>query len=373
MAYTTLSVAYINGDVFSAGDINNTNTVANALTNGTNQALIAAKGDILTGSATANALAKTTVGSNNTVLYANSAASGGVSWGLITSAMITDGTITGTDIASGTITSTNILDATITGTDIASGTITATNIASGTITSTNIANDTIVNADINTSAGIVDTKLATISTAGKVSNSATTATSANTGSAIVARDASGEFAATFASFQGRSIGGLEYAPAITCGIAVTTTSTGVVRVGAYTSIATCITTNVTQSLAYHMAFHSSGTVVGGISSSGSTTSFNTSSDYRIKENVATLNNALATIEMLKPKAYNFITTPDEVQHGFLAHELQEVLPYAVTGEKDAVDNEGNIRPQQVDYSKLTGLLVGAVQELSARVKELENN
>lgn len=66
---------------------------------------------------------------------------------------------------------------------------------SGTVTSTMIANDTIVNADINSAAAIVDTKLATISTAGKVSNSATTATSGNTANAIVARDASGNFTA----------------------------------------------------------------------------------------------------------------------------------------------------------------------------------
>ena len=66
---------------------------------------------------------------------------------------------------------------------------------SGTITSTMLADGTIVNADINASAAIVDTKLATISTAGKVSNSATTATDANTVSAIVARDSSGNFAA----------------------------------------------------------------------------------------------------------------------------------------------------------------------------------
>lgn len=66
---------------------------------------------------------------------------------------------------------------------------------SGTITSTMIADDTIVNADINASAAIADTKLATISTAGKVSNSATTATSSNTANAIVARDASGNFTA----------------------------------------------------------------------------------------------------------------------------------------------------------------------------------
>ena len=75
------------------------------------------------------------------------------------------------------------------------GQITATSIATGAVTSAKILDDTIVNADINSAAGIVDTKLATISTASKVSNSATTATSANTASAIVARDASGNFTA----------------------------------------------------------------------------------------------------------------------------------------------------------------------------------
>jgi len=77
------------------------------------------------------------------------------------------------------------------------GTVQATTASLGTgiVTSAKIADDTIVNADINSAAGIVDTKLATIATAGKVSNSATTATSANTASAIVARDGSGNFTA----------------------------------------------------------------------------------------------------------------------------------------------------------------------------------
>jgi hypothetical protein len=73
------------------------------------------------------------------------------------------------------------------------GSATSPAIASGAVTSTKIADATIVNADIATTAAIVDTKLATIATAGKVSNSATTATSVNTNSAIVARDASGNF------------------------------------------------------------------------------------------------------------------------------------------------------------------------------------
>lgn len=104
--------------------------------------------------------------------------------GTVTSTMIADGTIVNADInASAAIDKTKISGTAITAGD------------TGTVTSTMIADGTIVNADINASAGIVDTKLATISTAGKVSNSATTATSANTASAIVARDASGNFTA----------------------------------------------------------------------------------------------------------------------------------------------------------------------------------
>jgi hypothetical protein len=111
MTITVLNTAYLNGDTFYAADINATNTVVNLLS--ASQSLIAAKGDILTGISD-DTLTKTTVGSNNTVLYANSSATGGVSWGLITSAMITDGTITGTDIASTTITASNIANSTIT-------------------------------------------------------------------------------------------------------------------------------------------------------------------------------------------------------------------------------------------------------------------
>ena len=295
----------------------------------------------------------------------------------VASANLVDGTITGTDIAAGTITSSNIADGTITGTDIASGTVTSSNILDG----------TILNADINASAGIVDTKLATISTAGKVSNSATTATSANTGSAIVARDGSGNFSAgtITASTSGQHTGnqngyvyslgssiGNDYQDAADFGSNPTTTSNGVLRVGNSTTGTTCITTNTSGANTYHLTFHYASNAIGSISTTTSTTSFNTSSDYRLKENVVPLADALAQIEMLQPKQYNFISEPDKTHHGFIAHELATVLPYAVTGEKDAVDDEGNIRPQQVDYSKLVGLLVGAIQELSARVKELEN-
>lgn len=115
MTITVLNTAYLDGDTFYAADINATNTVVNLLS--ASQSLIAAKGDILTGISD-DTLTKTAVGSNNTVLYANSSATGGVAWGTITSAMITDGTITGADIASSTITGSNIANSTIPSTKV---------------------------------------------------------------------------------------------------------------------------------------------------------------------------------------------------------------------------------------------------------------
>lgn len=122
----------------------------------------------------------------------------------VTTAKINNLAVTTAKLADDSVTSAKIVDGTIVNADInASAAIAKTKISgtavtladTGTITSTMIADGAIVNADINASASIVDTKLATISTAGKVSNSATTATSANTASAIVARDASGNFTA----------------------------------------------------------------------------------------------------------------------------------------------------------------------------------
>jgi hypothetical protein len=143
-------------------------------------------------------------------------ATGMIADSAITSAKIADGTIVNGDVnasaaiaysklnLASSIKSSDIVDGTIVNADInASAAIDATKISgtavtqadTGTVTSTMIADGTIVNTDISSSAAIADTKLATISTSGKVSNSATTATDANTASAIVARDASGNFTA----------------------------------------------------------------------------------------------------------------------------------------------------------------------------------
>ena len=102
------------------------------------------------------------------------------------------------------------------------------------------------------------------------------------------------------------------------------------------------------------------------------TTYNSVSDYRLKENIVPLENGLDRVLQLKPSKFNWIETGNETE-GFIAHELQEYFPDAVTGEKDAVySSTGNINPQSVDYGRITPLLVKAIQELEARVKELEN-
>jgi hypothetical protein len=146
-----------------------------------------------------------------------------------------------------------------------------------------------------------------------------------------------------------------------------------------------------------MVFYNINGPVGTITTSGSSTAYNTSSDYRLKENVVPMQDALQRITQLKPSRFNFIADDSVVVDGFIAHEVQEVVPEAISGEKDAMrdeqyevtpavlDDDGNeITPavmdtrsvpeyQGIDQSKLVPLLVGAVQELTARLEALENN
>lgn len=109
---------------------------------------------------------------------------------------------------------------------------------------------------------------------------------------------------------------------------------------------------------------------GNISITGSTTAYGTSSDYRLKENVQPMINALSKIAALKPCTYVWKST-DEVGEGFIAHELQEVCPDAVTGEKDEVNEDGSIKPQGIDTSFLVATLTAAIQEQQAMIEELK--
>ena len=112
-------------------------------------------------------------------------------------------------------------------------------------------------------------------------------------------------------------------------------------------------------------YDTSASIIGYISNVGGTaTAYNTTSDYRLKENIVPMTGALATVAQLKPVTYKWKTDGSDGQ-GFIAHELQAVVPDCVTGEKDAVDADGKPIYQGMDSSFLVATLVSAIQELKA--------
>jgi hypothetical protein len=134
-----------------------------------------------------------------------------------------------------------------------------------------------------------------------------------------------------------------------------------------------------------ITYQYNGSEVGSIKTTSTATSFVTSSDYRLKENIVPMTGALDKITQLKPVTYKWIADGSNGQ-GFIAHELQAVVPDCVTGEKDAVetytDEDGieQTRPvyQGIDTSFLVATLTAAIQEqqtiindLKARVETLE--
>jgi len=108
------------------------------------------------------------------------------------------------------------------------------------------------------------------------------------------------------------------------------------------------------------------TNVGAAYYNGSSVAWQTTSDYRLKENIVPLTNALDVVKNLKPKTYRWKESQAE-DTGFIAHELQELFPQAVSGQKDEVDERGNPRYQGVDVSFLVATLTAAIQELKVIV------
>jgi hypothetical protein len=107
-----------------------------------------------------------------------------------------------------------------------------------------------------------------------------------------------------------------------------------------------------------------GASIGTISTNGTNAAYNTSSDYRLKENIAPMTGALAKITQLNPVTYKWKKDQSDGE-GFIAHELAEVMPHAVTGAKDAVDKDGNPEHQGIDVSFLVATLTAAIQELKS--------
>ena len=110
----------------------------------------------------------------------------------------------------------------------------------------------------------------------------------------------------------------------------------------------------------------SAAVTGSITSTGNNaTQYNTSSDYRLKENVAPIQNGLTRLQQLNPVQFDWKNS-GETSEGFIAHEVQEVFPDAVCGEKDAEEMQG------MDYGRLTPLLVKAIQEQQTQIDALQS-
>ena len=142
-----------------------------------------------------------------------------------------------------------------------------------------------------------------------------------------------------------------------------------------------------------IVFFNGNGAVGSIRTNGSSTSYNTSSDYRLKENVVGITDGIARVKQLQPKRFNFIADDDTTVDGFLAHEAQAVVPEAVSGTHNQVqvwdeseelpdgvsvgdnklDEDGNTIPeyQGIDQSKLVPLLTAALQEAIAKIETLE--
>ena len=114
-----------------------------------------------------------------------------------------------------------------------------------------------------------------------------------------------------------------------------------------------------------------GSLVQTITTTATTVSYPTGSDYRLKENITDMTGAIDRVKNLSPKRFNFIAEPGVEKDGFIAHELETVVPQAVVGTKDQVDENGNPVWQGVDHSFMVPLLTGALQEAIAKIETLE--
>jgi hypothetical protein len=124
----------------------------------------------------------------------------------------------------------------------------------------------------------------------------------------------------------------------------------------------------TSTAEYFYFINGNGTV-GSIASSGSSTSYNTSSDYRLKNNISPMTGALAKVAQLKPVTYKWNADGADGE-GFIAHELSSVCPQAVIGTKDGLDADGNPKYQAIDVSFLVATLTAAIQEQQALITTL---
>ena len=118
-------------------------------------------------------------------------------------------------------------------------------------------------------------------------------------------------------------------------------------------------------------FQTASAELGKIRINGAGVAYDTTSDYRLKENIEPITDAVARLQALKPWRFNYTSHPDVTVDGFLAHEAQEVVPEAVGGHKDEEDADGNPVYQGIDQSKLVPLLTAALQEAIGEIESLK--
>ena len=132
----------------------------------------------------------------------------------------------------------------------------------------------------------------------------------------------------------------------------------------------------TKHIRFFYALHGSGgnSELGSVTSNNAgSVSYNTSSDYRRKQNDVAITDGIAKVKNLRPIRFNWIEQPEITEDGFFAHEAQEVVPNSVFGEKDAVDKDGKPDYQVMDHSKLVPLLTASIKELITKVETLEQD
>ena len=120
-------------------------------------------------------------------------------------------------------------------------------------------------------------------------------------------------------------------------------------------------------------YNTSDAEAGSIEHDGSTSvAYKTSSDYRLKENIADITDGIERLKLLKPRKFSWIEDPElGLRDGFIAHEVSPVIPHCISGEKDGVKEDGSIQIQNMEYSQLTPLLTAALQEAIAEIETLK--
>ena len=122
----------------------------------------------------------------------------------------------------------------------------------------------------------------------------------------------------------------------------------------------------------YVRFLWNGSIIGQIKQNGTTAvSYNTTSDHRLKENNVNISDGITRVKQLNPYRFNFISESDRTVDGFFAHEVQSVVPEAVDGTHNEVDDDGNPVYQGIDQSKLVPLLTAALKEAITKIEDLE--